>query len=121
VGALPKKKNAVVAIDAARRRRRQPNGPEKPKPPPLNMVAFALALVVAAAATIFGLKIVLELVKGGDYVRAAVAPFWVIVPGCAPLLFLIIRRRRTARATPSKVTPLKDSRLRNTPPRRRDS
>jgi hypothetical protein len=120
VGALPKKKNAVVAIDAARRRRRQPNGPEKPKPPPLNIVVFALALVIAAAATIFGLKIVLEFVKGGDYVRAAVAPFWVIVPGCAPLLFLIIRRRRTARATPSKVTPL-THRLRNTPPRRRDS
>jgi hypothetical protein len=119
MGALPKKKNAVVTIDAARRRRRQPNGPEKPKPPPLNMVVFALAVAVAAAATMFGVKIVLEFIRRGNYVAAAVAPFWVIAPGCAPLLFLIFKRRRAAQAVPTKVMRLKDNRLRNQPPRRR--
>jgi hypothetical protein len=103
MGALPTKKKAVVAIEAARRRRRLPAGPEKPNPPLLATVGFAVAVVVAVAATAFGLRIVFELIQRGSYVQAAVAPFWVIVPGCAPLFILIRRRRRAARATHAAV------------------
>ena len=121
MGALPKKKTPVVAIDSARRRRRQPSGPEKPKPPKVNTVAFALAVIVAAAATIFGLKIVTEFVRQGNYVAAAVAPFWVIAPGCAPLLYLILKQRRAASAAPMKVTRISDNGRRGgMPPRRHD-
>jgi hypothetical protein len=120
MGALPKKKTPVVAIDSARRRR-QPSGPEKPKPPKANTVALALALIVAAAATIFGLKIVTEFVRQGNYVAAAVAPFWVIAPGCAPLLYLILKHRRAASAAPMKVARIKDNGRRGgMPPRRHD-
>ncbi len=104
MGALPNKKSSVVAIDAARRRRRRPAGPEKPHPPATSVVALAVALIIATTATIFGLWIVVELVQGGNYARAAVAPFWVILPGCAPLVILILKRRRTARKLPSNVT-----------------
>jgi hypothetical protein len=120
MGALPKKKTPVVAIDAARRRRRQPSGPEKPKPPRANNVAFALAVIVAVVATIFGLRIVMEFVRQGNYVAAAVAPFWVIAPGCAPLLFVVLKNRRAAGATTSKVARINDSSRRGMPPRRRD-
>jgi hypothetical protein len=121
MGALPKKKTSVVEINAARRRRRQPSGPEKPKPPRVNNVAFALAVIVAAAATIFGLQIVMEFVRQGNYVAAAVAPFWVIAPGCAPLLFLILKQRRAASAATAKLVRIKDSTARpGMPPRRRD-
>jgi hypothetical protein len=120
MGALPKKKTPVVAIDTARRRRRQPSGPEKPKPPTVNNVAFTLAVIVAAVATIFGLWVVKEFVRQGNYVKAAVVPLWVIAPGCAPLLFLILKNRRAAIAAPSKVARLKDSSRRGMPPRRRD-
>lgn len=95
--ALPSNKKAVVAIDAARRRRRQPTGPDKPNPPSINTLVLTIAVIIAAAAVIFGLKIVLEFVQRGNYVAAAVAPFWVIVPGCAPLFFLIRKRRRAER------------------------
>jgi hypothetical protein len=121
MGALPKKKTPVVAIDSARRRRRQPSGPEKPKPPKANTVAFALAVIVAAAATIFGLKIVMEFVRQGNYVAAAVAPFWVIAPGCAPLLYLILKHRRAAGTAPMKVARISDNGRRGgMPPRGHD-
>ena len=120
MGALPKKKTPVVAIDSARRRRRQPSGPEKPKPPKANIIAFALAVIVAAAATIFGLKIVAEFVRQGNYVAAAVAPFWVIAPGCAPLLYLILKHRRAASSTSMKVAQIKNNGRHGMPPRRHD-
>jgi hypothetical protein len=107
--ALPSKKKAVVAMDVARRRRRQPTGPDKPSPPSLNTLAFTVAVIIAAAATIFGLKVVSEFVQRGNYVAAVVAPFWVIVPGCAPLLFLIRKRRRAARAMRPPAVKLPDS------------
>jgi hypothetical protein len=103
MGALPNKKNSVVAIDAARRRRRQPAGPDKPNPPSTSVVALAVALIIAAAATTFGLWIVVEFVQRGNYVGAMVAPFWVILPGCAPLIILLVRRRRATRAAPANV------------------
>lgn len=109
--ALPNKKKAVVAMDVARRRRRQPTGPDKPNTPSIHTLLLTLAVIVAAAAIIFGLKVVFEFVQRGNYVAAAVAPFWVIVPGCAPLLFLIRKRRRAARATRSPVVKLPESRL----------
>ncbi len=62
------------------------------------MVALAVAIIIAGAATTFGLWIVVEFMQQGNYVRAAVAPFWVIVPGCAPLAILIVKRRRAARS-----------------------
>jgi hypothetical protein len=120
MGALPKKKTPVVAIDTARRRRRQPSGPEKPKPPKANIVFLALAVILAAAATIFGLRIVMEFVRQGNYVAAAVAPFWVIAPGCAPLLFLILKQRRASSAAPTKVTRLSNNGRSGMPPRRHD-
>src|SRR5690349_14849260 len=103
MGALPNKKNSVVAIETARRRRRQPAGPEKPHPPSTSIVALAVALVIAAAATTFGLWIVVEFVERGNYVGAAVAPFWVILPGCAPLIILMVKRRRATRAARANV------------------
>jgi hypothetical protein len=66
---------------------------------------LAVALIIAGAATTFGLWIVFEFVRRGNYVGAAVAPFWVIVPGCAPLAILILKRRRASRAR-SNVTRL---------------
>lgn len=112
--ALPNKKKAVVAMDVARRRRRQPTGPDKPSRPSIHALLLTLAVIVAAAATIFGLKVVSEFVQRGNYAAAAVAPFWVIVPGCAPLFFLIRKRRGAARATRSPAIKLPDSR----PPRK---
>jgi protein-S-isoprenylcysteine O-methyltransferase Ste14 len=106
MGALPNKKSSVVAIETARRRRRQPAGPDKPNPPSINVVAFALALIIALAATTFGLWIVVEFVRRGNYVGAAVAPFWVILPGCAPLAVLLVKRRRAARTARANVTRL---------------
>jgi hypothetical protein len=99
MGALPNKnkKSSVVAIDTARRRRRQPAGPEKPHPPSSSVIALAIALVIAATATTFGLWIVVEFVQRGNYTGAVMAPLWVIAPGCAPLAVLIVRRRRAAR------------------------
>jgi hypothetical protein len=119
MGAVPNKKNSVVGIDAARRRRRQPKGPEKPSPPSINVAALAVAVVIAAVATIFGLRVVLDFVQRGNYVAAAVAPFWVIAPGCAPLVILILKRRRAARAARSNVTRLNDIRRPPRSPRRR--
>jgi hypothetical protein len=107
--ALPGNKKAVVAIDAARRRRRQPTGPDKPNPPSINTVVLAIAAILAAAAIIFGLRVVGEFVSQGNYAAAAVAPFWVIVPGCAPLLFLLRRHRRAARSARPPVVKLNDS------------
>lgn len=106
MGALPNKnkKNSVVAIDTARRRRRQPAGPEKPNPPSTSVIALAVALVIAATATTFGLWIVVEFVQRGNYTGAAVAPFWVIAPGCAPLAILMVKRRRAARTARANVT-----------------
>jgi hypothetical protein len=98
MGAFPNKKSSVVRLDSARRRRRQPAGPEKPHPPSPSVVALAVAVVIAAATTTFGLWIVFELVQRGNYVGALIAPFWVILPGCAPLGILIYKRRRAARA-----------------------
>ena len=112
--ALPSKKKAVVAIDVARRRRRQPTGPEKPHPPLLHTLVLALAVIVAAVATIFGLKVVAEFVRRGNYAAAVVAPFWVIVPGCAPLLFLLRKRRRAAQTTSPPAIKMTDRR----PPRK---
>ncbi len=106
MGALPNKnkKNSVVAIDTARRRRRQPAGPDKPHPPSANVIALAVALVIAATATTFGLWIVVEFVQRGNYTGAVMAPLWVIVPGCAPLAILMVKRRRAARAARADVT-----------------
>lgn len=112
--ALPNKKKAVVPMDVARRRRRQPTGPDKPSPPSIHTLLLTLAVIVAAAATIFGLKVVSEFVQRGNYAAAAVAPFWVIVPGCAPLFFLILRRRRAARAARPPAVKMPESR----PPRK---
>ncbi len=61
-------------------------------------------MIIAAAATAFGLWIVFEFVQRGNYVGALIAPFWVILPGCAPLGILIYKRRRAARVHP-KVAP----------------
>lgn len=105
MGAFPNKKSSVIKLETARRRRRQPAGPDKPHPPSTSVVALAVALIIAGAATSFGLWIVFEFVQRGNYVGAAVAPFWVIVPGCAPLAILISRRRRATRAR-SNVTRL---------------
>lgn len=122
MGALPNKKSSVVAIDAARRRRRRPAGPEKPHPPATtSVVALAVALIIAAAATTFGLWVVVELVQRGNYVGAAVAPFWVIVPGCAPLAIMILKRRRAARSAPSNVTRFSGHHRFKRPHRRTDS
>ena len=106
MGALPNKnkKSSVVAIDTARRRRRQAAGPAKPHPPTTNLIALAVALVIAATATVFGLWIVVEFVQRSNYTGAAVAPFWVILPGCAPLMILLVKRRRAARAARANVT-----------------
>jgi len=121
MGALPNKKSSVVAIDAARRRRRQPAGPDKPHPPTASMVALAVALIIAVTATTFGLWIVVELVQRGNYVRAAVAPFWVILPGCAPLIILIVKRRRAARKMASNVTRFNGNHRLKKPHHRTDS
>jgi Ni/Fe-hydrogenase subunit HybB-like protein len=121
MGALPNKKSSVVAIDAARRRRRRPAGPEKPNPPKTSMVALAVALAIAVAATVFGLWIVAEFVQRGNYVGAAVAPFWVILPGCTPLIILIVKRRRAARKVPSNVARLGGNHRNKKPHRRTDS
>jgi hypothetical protein len=67
-------------------------------------VALALALVIAATATTFGLWIVVQFVQRGNYVGAMVAPFWLVLPGCAPLVVLIVRRRRAMRKAQSNVT-----------------
>ncbi|SRR5579875_2620383 len=121
MGALPKKKSSVVAIDAARRRRRRPAGPDKPHPPTTNALALAVAALVAAAATVFGLWIVAEFVQRGNYVGAAVAPFWVILPGCAPLAILIVKRRRATRRVPSNVTRFNGTQRPKKPHHRADS
>jgi hypothetical protein len=121
MGALPKKKSSVVAIDVARRRRRRSAGPDKPHPPTTSAVALAVALAVAAAATIFGSWIVVEFVQRGNYVGAAVAPFWVILPGCAPLMILLVRRRRAARKMPSNVTRFAGNQRPKKPHHRTDS
>ncbi|SRR5579883_2241739 len=118
MGALPNnpsKKNSVVAIDSARRRRRQPAGPDKPHPPSTSVVALAVALIIAAAATTFGLWIVVEFVQRGNYVGAVVAPFWVILPGCAPLVILMVRRRRAARTVRTNVARLSTAHNRRRP------
>jgi len=104
MGALPHKKSSVVRIESARRRRRLPAGPDKPHPPSSSAVALAVFLIIAAATTTFGLWVVFEFVQQGKYVAAAMVPLWVILPGCAPLAVLIIRRRRAARAARAKVT-----------------
>jgi hypothetical protein len=119
MGAFPNKKSSVVRIETARRRRRQPAGPEKPHPPSTSLVALAVALIIAGAATTFGLWIVFEFVQRGNYVGAAVAPFWVILPGCAPLAILIFKRRRAARAR-TNVTRLSGHHIPKKPqPRKR--
>jgi hypothetical protein len=106
MGALPSKnkKSSVVAIDTARRRRRRPAGPEKPNPPSTSVIALAVALVIAASATTFGLWIVVQFVQRGNYTGAVMVPLWVIAPGCAPLAILIVRRRRGVRAAHANVT-----------------
>jgi Ni/Fe-hydrogenase subunit HybB-like protein len=115
MGALPNKKSSVVAIESARRRRRRPAGPEKPNPPSTNTIAFAVALIIAVAATSFGLWIVVQFVQRGNYVEAAVAPVWVILPGCAPLAVLLVKRRRAARLARSNVTRLTANRHQDKP------
>jgi Ni/Fe-hydrogenase subunit HybB-like protein len=115
MGALPNKKSSVVAIETARRRRRQLAGPEKRNPPSINVLAFAVALIIAVAATTFGLWIVVEFVQRGNYVGAAVAPFWVILPGCAPLAVLLFKRRRAMRLARANVTRLAASQRPNRP------
>ena len=119
MGAFPNKKSSVVKLETARRRRRQPAGPEKPHPPSTSVVALAVALVIAAAATTFGLWIVFEFVQRGNYVGAAVAPFWVILPGCAPLTVLMFKRRRAAHARSNVTRLAAHPSPRNSQPRKR--
>lgn len=84
------------------------------------MVALAVALIIAATATTLGLWIVVEFVQRGNYVRAAVAPFWVILPGCLPLVVLIVKRRRALRKAPSNVTRFSGNHRAKKPGRRTD-
>ncbi len=84
-------------------------------------VALAVATAVAAAALIFGLWIVVEFVQRGNYVGAAVAPFWVILPGCAPLAILLAKRRRIARKTASNVARFNGNQRPRKPHHRTDS
>ncbi len=84
-------------------------------------VALAVATAVAAAALIFGLWIVVEFVQRGNYVGAAVAPFWVILPGCAPLVILLAKRRRAARKMPANVARFNGNQRPKQPHHRTDS
>lgn len=91
-----KRKCAVVAMEAARRRLRPaaPLARARLKP----RLLLSMTALIAAAATIAGVALGISYGARGDYDLAFLAPLWLLGPGLVPLLVVLLGRREEHRA-----------------------